>query len=308
MLTHKHNEPKFLPELSRLEPLVLDSTAAKEFKSCPRKYFYRIVLGRVPPQDVTPPWFTWGSALHKFYEILETEGLAKALVYAGTFKPNISEQYKKFDFLDKTRFIQTVNLIVQENQKEKSGASLRVIATEQPFNVQLPDGSFIGGRFDQVLEWQGKIWIRDFKTTSKQKSYFQNSMDPNDQAMRYLYAATLMHMGEEAFLKGRVIDGIIFLAIYNAKSVGPELYPVIFSKNATQLKKWVDQQMFINKYLNLCRETDNWPMNENRNCSFCEYAKVCRMPSEAGMVQILKNNYQLKPWDFNNVDQEIVED
>ena len=286
----------------------MDSTASKLMKECLRKYFYRIVLGRTPPVNIDPPWFPWGTAIHKFQEIMETEGLAKALVYAATFKPAISEEFKKYSFLDKTRFIKTVNLIVQENVREKSQGALKVIATEQPFNVQLPDGSFIGGRFDQVIDWRGKIWIRDFKTTSKQKSYFQRSMDPNDQAMRYLYAATMMHLGPEAFEKGRLIDGVIFQAYYNAATVGPETYPILYTKNNTQVKAWLRDQMFLNARLKESREQDVWPMSECRSCTFCEYAQVCKMPSEAGMVQILKNNYQFKPWDFTNVDQEAIDE
>jgi len=308
MLTHKHNSPTFLKELPRLEPLVMDSTASKLMKECLRKYFYRIVLGRVQPENITPPWFPWGTALHKFYEHLETKGLAFAIIEANKFKPSLSEEFKKFGFLDKTRFIKTVNAIVQANQAEKAQGALKVIATEQPFNVELPDGSFIGGRFDQVIEWRGKIWIRDFKTTSKQKNYFQRGMDPNDQAMRYLYAGTMMHLGPEAFEKGKLIDGVIFQAIYNAATVGPELYPILYTKNNAQVKSWVKDQMFLNARLNESRAQDVWPMSECRSCTFCEYAQVCKMPSEAGMVQILKNNYQLKPWDFTNVDQEAIEE
>ena len=96
-----------MKELPRMEPLVMDSTASKLYKSCQRKYFFRIVLGRVVPNEVTPPYFIWGSAIHKCYEILEKEGLAKALAYANTFRITISEEFKKFDFLDKTRFIKT---------------------------------------------------------------------------------------------------------------------------------------------------------------------------------------------------------
>lgn len=304
MLTHKHPDPKFMKELPRMEPLIMDSTASKLFKACPRKYFFRIVLGRVVPNEVTPPYFVWGSALHKFYEILEKEGLAPAITFAGTYKPNISEEFKKFDFLDKTRFIKTVSAISTENQKEKAQGKIKVVATEQPFNVELPDGSFIGGRFDQVLDWNGDVWIRDFKTTSKPKMYFQRQMDPNDQAMRYLYAATLMHLGKEKFDRGFIIKGIIFQAIYNAKTVGPEIYSIIFSKNGSQVRKWLDDQMFLNKIISSCREADTWPMAETGNCSYCEYATVCRMPSEQGMVQIMKNNYKFQPWDFNKVDQE----
>src|SRR5215203_2975982 len=59
----------FMPKYNRYEPKIRDSTSIKSWKTCQRKYFYEIVLGFSSRE--TPPYFAWGSAYHKFREVLE---------------------------------------------------------------------------------------------------------------------------------------------------------------------------------------------------------------------------------------------
>lgn len=301
MLLHEHPNKRYLPVLERAEPLIMDSTASKGLKKCPRYYFYRFVLGRVLKQDSIVLQF--GKFYHKFRELLELQDLKAALACLDDYKPDI-ENAGKFSYLTRQRLIETCLKAYEHSTNEKAKGAIKVIAVEQPFNVQLPDGTFIGGRADQIVEWNGKLWGRDFKTTSKIQSFFARECDPADQAMRYIYGESKLHFGNDCIERGKYIAGIIFQAIYNEAKKGPEIYNVISSRDLKQIREWENEQILINQVLAMYRDADIWPMHETYNCRFCEYAKVCRMPSDTGKIQVLKSDYHFSPWDHQNVDQE----
>jgi hypothetical protein len=198
-------------------------------------------------------------------------------------------------------------------QEETTNRVIQVISIEQPFNIKFPDGHNIGGRFDQVIKWNGRLWIRDWKTTSKQLQWFKAQLEPNDQAMRYIWALScLQHGMDENGYPNRVIDGVLFSAIKLDKTTanknkGPELSGVPSSRNLTQVKRWVDEQKFIHKQMEHCREEDTWPMHEV-GCNFCDYRQVCSQPSEAAMEGMLKSHYLLAPWKHEEVDQVSVKE
>jgi len=298
MILVEHPNKKFMAEFDRYEPAIQDHTAMSVLKTCKRKYFLRIVLGRVFPKSQYQTVFDFGSAYHKFRELLETKGYQEAIGYILNVKLTPAEPNSKFAYLDNIRLLKSCQAAYDHWKKEKELNRIKVIAVEQPFNVQLPDGTFIGGRADQIVEWNGKLWGRDFKTTSKELSWFQRGLDPNDQATRYIYGESKLH--------GQQIEGIIFEAIYNTKTVGPKIYSALITKNKWQLDQWEREQVFNNRVLKTIREEDIWPMDDGYQCQFCDYAFVCRKSSEAAMVHELKSNYKLSPWDHSKVEQEDI--
>jgi len=298
---------KLLPTLPRFEPESMDHTATKCFKECPRKYFYRMVLGRTPPEGKWQSVFAWGSALHKYLEILYETGDPGAAAQTA-IKLFRSPTNPSFEFQSKERFILTVAKLSAMYNEEKKNGIIRVEAIEQPFSFVLPDGVSIGGRWDQLIRWNGRIWIRDWKTTSKQIQYFKQGLEPNDQAIRYIYAAScLQHGMDENGYPNRVIDGVLFTAIYNTKTVGPDVQNIPSSRTMVQVKRWLDEQLFIHKQMAACREADVWPMHEV-SCSFCDYRQVCTQPSEASMENMLRTQYLLQPWKHEEVDQQAIKE
>jgi hypothetical protein len=296
---------KFLPTLQRFEPETMDHTATKEFKKCPRSYFYRMILGRTSPEGKWASVFAWGSSIHKYLEVLYEDGDAGAAALAAlpVYK---SPTNPTFEWQSKERLLSTFAKLYKMYLEEKSNNVIRVEAIEQPFNICFPDGIPVGGRFDQVMKWNGRMWIRDWKTTSKQINYFKQGLEPNDQAIRYIYALSCLQFGQDEHgYPNKVIDGVLFVAIYNAKTVGPEIQPVPSSRSLTQVKKWVDEQVFLHKQMQLCRENDTWPMHEV-NCTFCDFRQVCTQPSEPAMENMLKTHYVLQPWKHEEVDQKAV--
>lgn len=294
-----HPNPRFLKNLPRSEPYVQDSTAFKVKADCRRKYFYRIVLGRVPPQNKYQIVLDFGSAYHKFRELLELEGYLAAMKYIMNVQLPRQDPGFKFSYLDNQRLLKTCQAAYESVQLEKKQGKIKVIAVEQPFNVEIAPGHSIGGRADQIVEWNGRLWGRDFKTTSKDKASFEAQLSPNDQATRYIVGESLIH--------GQEIQGIMFEAVYNVKTVGPQIYTKLVTRNQFQLETWHKEQAETKRELDRLRELDLWPMDEH-NCNWCEYRKVCTLTNEQTMENMLRTEYKHEPWDFNHVGQKGAED
>lgn len=294
---------RFLPTLQRFPLASFDSSATKVFKECPRKFFYRMVCGRANPEGEWEAVFAWGTSIHKLLEVLyRTDGdIAEAIKVARPlWKP---PTHRNFIFQNLQRWMTTAFTLEKFYIDEQKSKQIVVKAIEQPWMLQFPDGHAIGGRYDQLIEWNGRTWIRDWKTTSKQFMWFGQNLKPNDQGIRYLWATSCLHYGMEPDgMPTRIIDGIIFHAIYNAKTVGPELrsFPITWSRD--DVRSWMEGQKWWHKAITSCQEQDIWPMAE-ANCNFCDYKKVCTLPSDGAKENMLKLNYLLKPWDHTLTDQ-----
>lgn len=298
LILHDPANIKFMPKAKRYEPFVQDSTAMKLFMTCRRKYFYRIVLGRTVKVNKNQLVLDFGTHYHKFRELLELKGYGEALKYVLSVTLPIPQKGSKWEYLTDLRLVRTVDTAYKWWENEKRAGKFEVVAVEQPFNVSIGEGVFIGGRADQIIKWNGKLWGRDFKTTSKDQAAFSKQLDPNDQAIRYIVGESLLH--------GINVQGIIFEAIYNTKTIGPKMYIELSSRVDYQIKTWEKEQKFNNRQLKVLREEDIWPMDTN-NCAWCEYANVCRKTSEEAQYATLIQDFDLKPWDHQNVDQEVIE-
>lgn len=312
----EHPIKEFMARYPRYEPKIKDHSAIITAKRCFREYFYRIVLGRVPKEDAI--YFAWGSAYHKFREVLEItygfgsnapprfdEGKAKgafaeaALAGLNYWRKHGRDQgpEDKFSWMTAPRLLESFKKAYENWILEKKQGKIEVIAVEQAFNIQLPDGSYRSGRADQIVKWMSKTWGRDFKTSSKDSAFYSRTLAPNEQFTGYTYC--------EGELTGESIQGQIIEVLYNAKSTkkeqkGPEIIEYTASRTAWELAIWEKELMIFNKMIDSCRETDTWPMCET-NCSFCTFHNVCKQGSEAAQMYQLEVNYRVEPWDNQKV-------
>jgi hypothetical protein len=310
---------RFMAKYPRFEPKIRDSTSIRSLKTCPRKYFYEIVLGRVPKE--TPPYFAWGSAYHTFREVLEvnygyghdapprydeTKG-ADAYVLAAQaglayWKKHGRDQDtdSKYAFMTTERLLKSFMHAFKHWAREKQQGRIVVLAVEQPFNVQLADGSFTSGKADQIIRWNSKIWGRDFKTSSSDSGFYQRRLEPNDQFTRYTVA--------EGKLVGEQIQGQFVEMLYNANPTkkdtkGPSIIELTTSRTTYQLKEFEHEQTVINRVLEIYRETDTWPMFDPA-CPFCPFHSVCAKPSEGAMMAQLETHFNVRPWDNTRIGEE----
>lgn len=296
--------------LDNVGPVVLDHSAVRLYKECARKFQYKMEYGYVSKK--TPPYFSFGTAYHLFREHLELEWNKEKLLtedYLDSCYLKAGEVALRYwgkhgiespigttwDFLNSNRLILSLKEAFKHWKKEKNDKRIIVLATEQIFSLEMPDGTVTGGRADQVIRWNGKVWGRDFKTSSKLGDFYERTLEPNDQFTRYTWAETQ--------LAGERVQGQVVEVLYNSKKEGPKIIQFMTSRTDYQIEIWLKEQSFIHAQIKKSRELNLFPMNESQ-CKFCEYHSVCKMPGEQSMLQHLKSNFKFEPWKF---DREVTE-
>lgn len=298
MQVHEPSIANFMKGFARYEPTIMDSTAIMTYKTCPLKYFYRIVLGFTPKESA--PYFGFGTAYHKFREVLQRlcdvekqsvqEGFLLALESALNYykKQPQPEINSKWEFLTLDRLEQSCTVAFKHWLKERIEGNIKVVAFEQPFILQLTDKEKIAGRADNIVEWRREPWGRDFKTTSKEGPYYSRTLEPNFQFTTYTWG--------EGKLTGHEVKGQIVEVLYNSKKQGPSINTYTTTRTRGQLARWEKDTLFWLAMIEKSRVEDHYPMNE-KHCTFCEYHGVCKAPSESGQMSQLKSYYKVSPWD-----------
>lgn len=305
----EHTNKRFMTSFTRVEPLLIDSTSLTTYLTCPRKYFYRIVLGFISKGSV-PPYFAFGSAYHKFREILdnsmndtvdgkprsESEAFILALQAAKAYAAKYLKEAEvgtKWDFLTAGRLALSCEKAFEVWLEERK--KFKVIAAEQIVTVSLPHGTGIMGKIDRLISWNGRVWVWDYKTTSKLGPYYERSLEPNDQFARYIW------MTQQ--LSGQAIAGLMVDVLYNSKKEGPKFQLFPTARNKTQLDNWVREHKYWEEQIENNRKEDFWPMNP-KSCAFCEYHSVCKQGTESGQMSQLKSYYKVKQWDPNHTEDD----
>jgi hypothetical protein len=315
MLIHDIPKRKFLPQLERSEPLIKDHTATQYFRDCKRKYFYAMVAGRRPKSSEMQNIWDWGSGVHKFIEEYSMhfdydKAVAAAIPVSGFLNKNRLPMPKKWEHLDSSRFEETMIALAKFFDQEKKDGYIHTESVEAPFNLELPDGSVIGGRMDAVLRFSGgQVWVRDHKTSTKPAMWFIKGLDPNDQATRYVYAMSrMLGWNSKDQQVSKKANGLEYLLISNEANLvkgkrKPQISRHPITKSNEQLVNWERQQMFRHIDMALHREHDEWPMEEGSQCQWCDYVSVCRAPTEENMRQRLQSDFLHQPWDHQTVEQ-----
>lgn len=304
----------FMSKYERFEPAARDSTAIKLAKECWRKYFFSTVLGFRVPKAGSPIYFPFGSAYHKFREVLELEykklttpiakidcdkclepaWLAAKELWPGNPTPGSSKwDYMTLDYL-------LLCCVTGFNwwKNEKIGGQFEILATEQSFEVVLPNGKSSGGRADQIVRWNGRPWGRDFKTTGQTPEWYEKSqLDPVDQFFRYTHG--------ESGLLGERIEGQLVEVLFHKKATKtdkgkPRIKSFIVSYTPAQIDRWEREQVVIERQLDICREEDVWPACETY-CGRCAYHSVCKAGTERAMMGKLEQNWLQRHWDYKNI-------
>jgi hypothetical protein len=303
MQVHEPMIQNFMAGYKRHEPVIMDSTAMMQYKACPRMYFYRIVLGFSPKK--APAYFAFGSAYHKFREVLERDtfaGLTVQEAYLNALdvatklhaKNPALDDKDKFHFLTTNRLIASCEVAFKHWLMERKQGAIKVIAYEQPFALQLGD-VIIAGRADNIVDWRGLPWGRDFKTSTKTGPYYERSLEPNDQFTRYTWG--------ESKLTGKDVKGQIIEVVYNTAKEGPRIDTYTTERTPGQLKRWELEHGFWMQQINQSREQDMYPMNE-KSCWNCAYHSVCKSRSESGQMSQLKTYFKIEPWDCTKTPDE----
>lgn len=293
-------------QLPVVRPRAFDFSIISQVARCPRKAFYQYWLNRSPTGKNYP--INFGVAYHTYREMLEKMYLdnpegnwdlyhkaAFQIATEGWVDPPL-EHTKAF--LTHTRLRETCIQSFAEWKDEKLQGHRRVLFAEQGFEIILPSGRKYGGRFDQLFEWVGKLWVRDYKTTSRMGKRYAEQFEPNNQLAGYIWSASELSI--------RPVEGVLVEVVYNTKLKGPEFHPFISTRNKGHLDQWIESTEEELNQIEKMEERDVWPMRTGACNDYggCYFREACKHEHWKGIERWLEGNTQHSVWDFMDPDKE----
>ena len=311
---------------------VFDNSILSTFQRCPRKGFYQYGLRRAPLGINYPIQF--GVAYHKFQEVIEN--LYKKLIVDGDKKledpktqrliyelafSKATEVTRVFqggvaelswvdppighdkEYLTKARLDATCEEAFDAWIEEKREGIIEVILSEQGFDLIISENWPVGpmrygGRFDQLISWNRKLWLRDFKTTTRMGKTYGQKFDPDNQMSGYVWAGGL--------LSGQPIEGASIETVYNTKTKGPEFHNHLSTRTDWQIANWKEEAIdeistvrdhFVKR--TFPKRTDS--CNDYGGCFFRD---ACRRDGWGNIQRWLEANTVESFWDFTDPEGE----
>lgn len=321
---------------------VFDNSQVECHDRCPRLYFYRYVLRRGPVGSNFPIGF--GIAYHKYREVIEdlmrdegsgltdeihTTGVAAA--FEGWEDPPLGHRH---EHLNATRLKTTLEAARDRVRREIQQGKMVVVRAEDSFDLEmgftvcpkcgeayweetddfncLSCGALCaparhGGRMDQVIDWKGRLWVRDFKTTGRMGKTYPNRFDPNNQITGYVWAGSQ--------LSGRQLQGAVIEVVYNTKRNGPEFHQFLSTRSPGQVEQWLEGMFTKHSRIRRSlaeiesRGYNAFPQNTAACDDFggCYFRGACTQDSAWALENWLERETQYSHWDFTDPDKEESE-
>jgi PD-(D/E)XK nuclease superfamily len=299
-----------------------DSTCLGLFKTCPRKYQYKILLGWTRGTGIH---LRWGQELHSAledYDRSRTHGVrhddavhdvVRALLTRiqdwDPIPRTKSEELKTKDHLLRSVvwYLEHYNPDPAETVVLASGKP----AVELSFRFELDfgptewwetrdsNGNLIDaerrpyslcGHLDRVVSYSGDLFVMDRKTTTTTLgSYYFEKFDTDNQMSLYTLAGQILL---KSLIRGVIIDGI-------QVAVGFSRFVRSFTfRTPDQLDDWLaDTQRWL-RYAEACAVEGFWPMNDTSCDKFggCEFKGICSK-SPAVRERFLEAEFRKEePW------------
>jgi len=231
---------------------VLDSTKIKQYMECPRRFFFRYVLG----WDVDLPnhHLAYGTCLHRGLATLmcnglNDDGLASAIaVFQDEYKklyPNFIDLEEEHAPKNLSNGVRLLYRYVQNYQFRDHFDVLHVeVAGSVPVSEEPPRELYF--RLDTVCSENGKVFSLEHKPTSYMPSSWAEQWQLDVQIFAYIHALHY-HFHEEAPVSGVVVNGMTICNPPKMKKDG-ELYAnsrdiefvrVTVDKSYDMLESWL---------------------------------------------------------------------
>jgi hypothetical protein len=302
--------------------LAIDSTSLGEFKTCPRRYLYSVVLGYQPRAESVHLRF--GIALHGARERYEHARLAGAeheealravvrWVLGTTWdstpgrpsRPWQSDHPKK----NRLSLVRTVVWYLDQFGPEDSLETIHLAsgrpAVEVSFSFPAPyratstgEDYTLCGHLDRVARMNDEVYISDIKTTGEALGpWWFERFAPDNQFSLYTIAG---RVALEQPIAGLVVDGVQVGAGFTRFQRG------LIRRTPAQDEEWLQGLGHWLGQMEQCAErggeaadpTPGWPMND-KACGLyggCQFRGVCSR-SPAARPALLAAEFTHRQWD-----------
>ena len=262
---------------------IIDSSKLQEFMNCPRKYFYRYMLGWAG--EGKNIHLIFGEAWHRALEVLMRKGYSGDSIKEGM--EQFTEYYRRYYEPYEDEFNRPKNpgyaldgLIdyVTHYQNDK----FEVIHTEVHGTIPLDDTRLLTGRIDSICRDERGYFVLEHKTGSSLTAAWSGQWTLKVQIGTYLHALYCMYPPEAIY--GLIVNGVFFLKTMF------KYERVIIRKMPNAMQAWMDMALYYYKQIEVETERlieeqveDNetmvsFPMN-TESCTkynkMCMYADLC---------------------------------
>lgn len=289
-----------------------DNTSLDLFRTCPRKYYYAMILQRTSPIESVDLRF--GVMIHRVLEFydkqrvsgvdheraqleavrlaLEISGDRAEVAGATRFQPWHSMDPQK----NRLSFIRTVVWYTEQFQEDPLETVVLPDgrpAVELSFRMELPSVAghtfYYCGHIDRLVRDGSGIAVLDHKTTKHALSPdWAEQWSPDGQMSGYAVGAKVFY-GSEA--RGVFIDAMQIGASFT------RFHRYVTTRSPEQLDEFIEGVLYWIGQAKVCAESEAWPMNESGCSKYggCMYRRVCAQ-SPAMRSSVLRN-FVPKKWD-----------
>jgi len=299
--------------------LAVDSTSLGAYKTCPRYYYYNIILGYQPRAESVH--LTFGLLMHQSLERYHharaqgqshSDSLDSALDYAlrQTWNKALNRPWDSGDsyknrytlvrsvvgYLDRYGENDNLETVILANGKPAVELSF---SFESGFSSRLTGESILFcGHLDRLALLNGVAYIPDVKTTkSELNARYWSSHNPSNQFGMYLLAGQLVY---SLPVQGLIVDGIQVL-------VGSSRFDRhLIAKDQFQLDEWyMAAGQWVRRREDSAEEAQSaanpelaYPMNETSCTKYngCDFQSICSR-SPASRQQWLTTGFKQRTWD-----------
>lgn len=295
-------------------PRVISSSLRESFSRCPAKFNYETIIG-LTPKGMPSVHLTAGAAYASGLEALRREyystgnydlavakGLESLILAYGPHDPAEGEAKT----LDRTIAAYVEHLVqyppATDHIKPTTGVGGPRV--EFSFALELPrlhpttgEPLLFSGRFDQLAEFNGALFIFDDKTTSSITHYWRQQWDLRSQITAYVAGAQALGYN----VIGAIIRG---MAILKTKCNTSE---AITHRPQWMIDRWKERLVYdVDRMLD-CWNRGYWPHQgeENGGCTtygLCNFYSLCTAEQPEHYIDVY---YDRMRWD--PVDREMKE-
>jgi len=281
-----------------------DSTSIGLFKTCPRKYQYKMLSNIGTKGQATPLTFgiLYHSAMEQFAH-LRAQGLPREKAILETIRYTLkqSKDYHPEDESIRTRQNLIRAIVWYFERFEDDPAETLILADGKPavelsFSFSTGIESAAGenytlqGHMDRVARLGDQLFVLDHKTTKMALGdYYFKSYNPDNQVSLYTFAAHIV-LGETC--SGVIIDAAqlgVGFSRYERRTI---------RRTKAQLEEWYrDLSVFLD-FAETCAIRQYYPMNDTACDKYggCEFRPLCA--ADGGVRhRIIASDYEEKePW------------
>ncbi len=292
-------------------PPVLDASMLSTFMDCPSKFYLRYVLGlrpkrKDPTKDGNLDWGTcWHEAMFAFMEARgETlkdrmaAGLGAIEEYYPEYLTPDSDRMKRSKMRMISQFFKYAEIWIHQKEPE-----VEILRNEQYFDVlDETTGLRWCGRMDSIFRVlrNGKIRVRDYKTTKAMGPTFFDQFEISFQFPGYVWAAGQMMTDDVWEITVDVMYTI-------SKELPPEqtFFERTFRYDQNRLTEWQRNVKRISDRIMLMLDEYLWqPEMWDKNWEDCTRYGKCRFfnvhslnPRGDGRLLDLRDNFEISRWD-----------